>query len=93
MSIGKPPLRNTAERVLLARRHSNLKWYNLYGPLLSYQRLYEAWLKVAANKGAGGVDGISLPAFERSLEENLQQLLSDLGAKTYKPLPVLRRYI
>lgn len=70
-----------------------MKWHNLYGRLLSYQRLYEAWLKVKANKGAGGVDGINLSAFERNLEENLQQLLSDLKAKTYKPLPVLRRYI
>lgn len=79
--------------VLLARRRSNLKWHNLYGRLLSYQRLYEAWLKVKANQGAGGVDGISLSAFESKLEENLQELFSDLKAKAYKPLPVLRRYI
>lgn len=79
--------------VLLARRHSNLKWYNLYGRLLSYRRLYEAWLKVKANRGLGGVDGVSLLAFERELEENIQELLGDLKAKTYKPLPVLRRYI
>ena len=53
MQIGKPPLGNTAERVLLARRHLNLnlKWHNLYGRLLSYQRLYEAWRKVKANQG------------------------------------------
>lgn len=70
-----------------------MKWYNLYGRLLSYQRLYEAWLKVKANKGAGGVDGISLSIFENNLEENLQELLTNLKAKTYKPLPVLRRYI
>ncbi|MDP9729662.1 hypothetical protein [Alicyclobacillus tolerans] len=69
-----------------------MKWYNLYGQLLSYQRLSEAWLKVKANKGTGGVDGINLSAFERNLEENLQQLLSDLKAKTYKPMPVLRMY-
>ncbi|ATY83826.1 group II intron reverse transcriptase/maturase [Kyrpidia spormannii] len=93
MLIGKPPLRNTAKMVLLARRRSNLKWHNLYGRLLSYQRLYEAWLKVKANRGAGGVDGISLSAFESKLEENLQELLRDLKAKTYKPMPVLRRYI
>ncbi|CAA7603411.1 Reverse transcriptase (RT) catalytic domain protein [Acididesulfobacillus acetoxydans] len=70
-----------------------MKWHNLYGRLLSYQRLYEAWLKVKANQGAGGVDGISLSAFESKLEGNLQELLSDLKAKTYKPVPVLRRYI
>jgi RNA-directed DNA polymerase len=69
------------------------KWYNLYGQLLSYQRLYEAWLKVKSNKGAGGVDGVELSSFENKLEENLQALLSELRAKSYKPLPVLRRYI
>ena len=70
-----------------------MKWHNLYGRLLSYRRLYEAWLKVKANRGAGGVDGVSLLAFESELERNLQELLRDLTAKTYKPLPVLRRYI
>ena len=70
-----------------------MKWHNLYGRLLSYRRLYEAWLRVKANRGAGGVDGVSLLAFESDLERNLQELLRDLTAKTYKPLPVLRRYI
>jgi group II intron reverse transcriptase/maturase len=70
-----------------------LKWHNLYGRLLSYQRLYEAWRKVKANQGAGGVDGVNLSAFEEHLEDNLQSLLNALRAKTYKPLPVLRRYI
>ena len=70
-----------------------MKWHNLYGRLLSYQRLHEAWLKVKANKGAGGVDNISLSTFDSNMERNIQELLSNLKAKTYKPLPVLRRYI
>ena len=69
------------------------KWHNLYGRLLSYQRLYEAWLKVKSNKGAGGVDGVELSTFESKLEKNLQVLLCDLKDKSYKPLPILRRYI
>ncbi|PSR20312.1 MAG: group II intron reverse transcriptase/maturase [Sulfobacillus acidophilus] len=70
-----------------------MKWYNLYGQLLSYQRLYAAWLKVEANRGAGGVDGVSVSAFSDRLEENLRLLLHQLQTKTYRPLPVLRRYI
>ena len=70
-----------------------MKWHNLYGQLLSYQRLYQAWLKVEANHGVGGVDGVSLVAFGDQLEENLRLLLHQLQTKTYRPLPVLRRYI
>lgn len=70
-----------------------MKWHNLYGRVLSYQRLNEAWLKVKSNKGSGGVDGIELSTFESKLEENLQALLKDLRTKSYQPLPVLRRYI
>lgn len=70
-----------------------MKWHNLYGQLLSYQRLYQAWLKVEANHGVGGVDGVSLVAFGDQLEDNLRLLLHQLRTKTYRPLPVLRRYI
>ncbi|MFB5270030.1 reverse transcriptase domain-containing protein [Paenibacillus enshidis] len=70
-----------------------MKWHNLYGRLLSYQRLLEAWLEVKANGGAGGVDGVKLQDFERNLEVNLQRVLQELRDKSYTPQPVLRRYI
>lgn len=70
-----------------------MKWHNLYGRLLSYQRLFEAWLEVKANGGAGGVDGVKLRDFERNLEANLQNILQELRDKSYTPQPVQRRYI
>lgn len=70
-----------------------MKWHNLYGKLLSYRRLYEAWEKVKSNGGAGRIDGESIKSFEGKEESNLREILLELKAKTYRPQPVKRRYI
>jgi RNA-directed DNA polymerase len=85
--------RETLPRWSCSEETVELKWYNLYGHLLSYKKLHTAWLKVKANRGAGGVDRVSLSDFEASLEQNLQSLLEELKTKTYVSNPVLRRYI
>jgi RNA-directed DNA polymerase len=51
------------------------------------QALYNAWRKVRANRGAAGIDAISLKEFERNLEANLAELSRNLLNKTYEPLP------
>jgi|GEM_PF-3103226 hypothetical protein len=51
------------------------KYYSLYGQLLSKQRLYEAFRHIKRNKGAAGIDGQSLSAFEANLEVELSCLL------------------
>lgn len=53
--------------------------------------LYQAWRKVRANRGAAGVDAISLQAFEQSLQANLLELSRNLINRTYEPLPA--RYV
>ena len=52
-----------------------------------------AWDKVRENRGAGGVDQISIDAFQANAEEALGRLHEELKASTYKPLPVRRAYI
>lgn len=66
------------------------KHYSLYGQLLSKQRLYEAFRQVKRNRGASGIDGQSLRAFEANLEEELSCLLLELKEKRYKAHPVKR---
>lgn len=66
------------------------KHYSLYGQLLSRQRLYEAFRQVKRNRGAPGIDGQSLRAFEANLEEELSCLLLELKGKRYKAHPVKR---
>jgi retron-type reverse transcriptase len=52
------------------------------------QSLYNAWRKVRANRGAAGIDAVSLKEFERNLEANLAELSRNLLNKSYEPLPV-----
>jgi retron-type reverse transcriptase len=38
---------------------------------ISKRAVWEAWEKVKANKGAPGVDGVSIAEFEKDLKSNL----------------------
>ncbi len=60
------------------------------GQVLEFRRLRAAYEEVRANHGAPGVDGISVEQFGERLEENLCELVSELRARTYRPLPVKR---
>ncbi|ERS83768.1 hypothetical protein Q667_03570 [Marinobacter sp. C1S70] len=66
------------------------KYYSLYGQLLSKQCLYEAFRHIKRNKGAAGIDGQSLSAFEANLEVELSCLLLELKEKRYQAQPVRR---
>ena len=66
------------------------KYYSLYGQLLSKQRLYEAFRHIKRNKGAAGIDGQNLGAFEANLEVELSCLLLELKEKRYRAQPVRR---
>lgn len=71
--------------------NNNMKvFYSLYDRMLSAEGLKKAFRKVKAAKGAGGVDHQSVYAFAAREDEYLQQLESELRAKTYQPLPVRR---
>lgn len=58
--------------------------------LQSKGMLRGAFREVKRNKGAAGIDKISIEDFEVNLEENLDQLQHELIAWTYKPKPVRR---
>jgi RNA-directed DNA polymerase len=49
--------------------------------------LHAAWRKVRANRGAAGIDAVSIRAFERNLAPNLKELSRNLLEKSYEPLP------
>ena len=50
--------------------------------------VWEAWRQVKANKGAPGVDGQDLDAFEADLEDNLYKIWNRMSSGTYFPPPV-----
>ena len=69
------------------------KLFSVYGQILNIKALNEAWQHVKANRGAEGVDKVTIQDFEKNLDENLDSLLKSLKEKTYKPSPVRRVYI
>ena len=50
--------------------------------------IYEAWKKVRANKGAPGVDAVSIGLFEQQWQDNLYKLWSRMSSGSYFPGPV-----
>lgn len=69
------------------------KWHSLYDKVYRLSNLKAAWKRVKANRGAGGVDQISIDLFARNANERLEKLSEALRTGTYKPLPVRRTYI
>jgi RNA-directed DNA polymerase len=55
---------------------------------ISKQEVWQAYQKVAANKGAAGVDGVSLAEFESDLKGNLYKIWNRMSSGSYFPPPV-----
>jgi len=55
---------------------------------ISKHMVWEAYLRVKANKGAAGVDGVSIEQFERDLKNNLFKLWNRMSSGSYFPPPV-----
>jgi len=52
------------------------------------QLVWEAYQRVKANRGAGGVDGETLTAFEKDLKDNLYKIWNRMSSGSYFPSPV-----
>jgi group II intron reverse transcriptase/maturase len=55
---------------------------------ISKRAVQVAWEKVKANKGAPGVDGVSVEDFEKDLKGNLYKIWNRMSSGTYFPPPV-----
>jgi RNA-directed DNA polymerase len=53
------------------------------------QLVWEAYQRVVANKGAAGVDGVSVADFEADLRGNLYKIWNRMSSGSYFPPPVL----
>jgi retron-type reverse transcriptase len=58
--------------------------------ILSRENMTLAYKKVKANKGASGVDGISVDEVHEYLKENWASIKERIQKRKYKPQPVLR---
>lgn len=64
---------------------------NLFECILQRDNILKAWQRVRANKGAAGIDGMTIdefPAWAKS--GHWKQVMTDLKAGRYKPSPVRR---
>jgi len=55
---------------------------------ISKWEVWQAYEKVKANKGAPGVDGVDLAAFEEDLKNNLFKIWNRMSSGSYFPPPV-----
>ena len=77
-----------------AKKSKTRRFHALYDRIYRSDVLWKAWIRVRSNKGAAGVDEITL----RSIEEQgaaqfLEGIQADLEAGRYRPLAVRRQYI
>ena len=66
------------------------KWYSLIDKVYNPRTLKAAWKKVAANRGAAGVDKISIKRFRSNAQFYLEELERDLRSGAFQPAPVRR---
>jgi RNA-directed DNA polymerase len=77
-----------------AKRSPERRFHALLDRIHRRDVLWEAWRRVKANRGAAGVDRETLDRVEQyGVEQMLDELHQVLRAGTYRPQPVLRRYI
>jgi len=69
------------------------KWFSLIDKVYARSTLEAAWKQVAANKGAAGIDQVSIKRFKACKDNYLQELEKDLQKGRYQPDLIRRVYI
>jgi len=74
-----------------AKQSEGRRFHALYDRIYRSDVLWEAWERVKANRGAAGVDRVTLAAVEDyGAARMLDELARDLRAGIYRPAPVRR---
>ncbi len=74
-----------------AKQSEGRRFHALYDRIHRSDVLWEAWERVRANRGAAGVDRVTLEAVEEyGVQQMLEELSRDLRAGSYRPAPVRR---
>ena len=66
------------------------KWFSLMDKVYAPRTLHAAWNRVARNRGAAGVDRVSVERFAGRAESYLEELSQALSQDTYAVSPVRR---
>jgi len=65
-------------------------WFSLIDKVYASANLFASYAKVAANRGAAGVDHVTVEDFTKRLAHNLEKLAAQLKDGTYRPQNVRR---
>lgn len=68
-------------------------WFSLIDKVFAERNLRAAAIRVVGNRGAPGVDHVTVEAFQDELEANLAKLTTALRDGTYQPQAIRRVYI
>ncbi|MBK6796206.1 MAG: hypothetical protein IPG76_05285 [Acidobacteria bacterium] len=68
-------------------------WFSLIDKVYTFPALEAAFRKVEANKGAAGVDHVTIEMFAAKLDVNLRRLIEELRDGTYRPQLIRRTWI
>lgn len=69
------------------------KAHSLIDKVYLWKNLWTAWRKVRANKGAHGLDRVTIHMYETQCEIHLREIQRKLKERRYTPEPVRRVYI
>jgi RNA-directed DNA polymerase len=72
--------------------HDKFKVHSLTGRI-TYELMFSAYKAVKKNRGAAGIDRISIENYAENLESNLSELMQELKERTFQPIPLKRVYI
>lgn len=77
-----------------AKENKKRKFHALYDKVQWWDVLCEAWKRIRANKGAAGIDAVTLADIEKQGEISfIMECQRELQEGTYHPDPVRRHYI
>ena len=75
------------------RRDPKRKAHSLIDKVYRWENLFTAWRRVRRNKGAHGLDRVTIHMFEADVETHLREIQRKLMERRYIPTPVRRVFI